>query len=148
MGYTHYWKETAFTDGQWQLFIDAEHRLIHEAVFNANIKLDREWDNDSEPPEVTDELVAFNGRADAGHETFFFERENNQFNFCKTARKPYDDVVVASLIMAHYFDPEFTWSSDGNFDDGDFNAGLDLATQILGVEITDIGIVTDDDEEW
>lgn len=37
------------------------------------------------------------------------------FNFCKTAQKPYDKLVVATLFhLGFLFPKDFNWSSDGN----------------------------------
>lgn len=130
MGYTHYWNNTNFTREEWSTFKKASRAMIQKAVFEEKIQLDREWDNDTEPPEINDELVAFNGRGDDGHETFYFERINNEFQFCKTASKPYDTAVVASLILAHYCNPKFKWTSDGSETADDFDAGIALANSI------------------
>jgi hypothetical protein len=57
-----------------------------------------------------------------GHETFYISpRYTKEWNFCKTARKPYDTVVVAFLVMLNDVNPDFTWSSDG--EDEDHEAG-------------------------
>lgn len=44
-----------------------------------------------------------------------FTGGDDDFNFCKTARKPYDKLVVATLFHLGYLFPnDFHWSSDGN----------------------------------
>ena len=44
-----------------------------------------------------------------------FTGRDDDFNFCKTARKPYDKLVVATLFHLGYLFPnDFHWSSDGN----------------------------------
>jgi hypothetical protein len=69
--------------------------------------------------------ICFNGddRDDQGmaHETFYLAREceeDNDFQFCKTARKPYDWLVVAALLLAEKHCPG-CWeiSSDGSEED-------------------------------
>ena len=54
------------------------------------------------------------------HETFIFAKTLDEFNFCKTAGKPYDMVVTASLIFAKkILGDALTIKSDGNWDDWD-----------------------------
>ncbi len=48
-------------------------------------------------------LIKFNGINDDGHETFYFDSSEVGFNFCKTARKPYDIVVCKVLLLLHAF---------------------------------------------
>jgi len=51
------------------------------------------------------EYISFNGdeRNGLDHETFYlhetYELFSKDFNFCKTARKPYDQVVVAAMCI-------------------------------------------------
>ena len=53
---------------------------------------------------------------------------DDEFSFCKTARKPYDKLVVATLFHLGYLFPNsFHWASDGNLiedieidEDGDY----------------------------
>lgn len=57
-----------------------------------------------------------------------FTGGDDDFNFCKTARKPYDKLVVATLFHLGYLFPnDFHWASDGNLiedieidEDGDY----------------------------
>lgn len=58
---------------------------------------------------------------------------DDEFSFCKTARKPYDKLVVATLFHLGYLFPNsFHWASDGNLiedieidEDGDYlDSGL------------------------
>ena len=51
-----------------------------------------------------------------GHETFYLTPQAVEFDFCKTAMKPYDEVVVATLNYAGTFD-FFEWWSDGYKED-------------------------------
>jgi hypothetical protein len=56
------------------------------------------------------------------------------FNFCKTAGKPYDEVVTACLLVARDHFPEDILSidSDGSWSDGDWQEGTKLYTTVLG----------------
>ncbi len=63
------------------------------------------WDGWGEPTFIDTE-VCFNGRAeeeDLAHETFSIDITSKNYNFCKTARKPYDKQVEACLYLAKYF---------------------------------------------
>lgn len=100
-------------------------------------------------PTINRYLVSLNGDAnskdegdsDLAHETFYVPRlyqpeswqttENGKyFQFCKTARKPYDLAVVACLIrFAYRFGKDVDVSSDG--DDVDWEPGLMLCRDLF-----------------
>ena len=132
MGYTHYWSmSNDFTPAEWQLICGAARNVITKFNdFGNSVKLAREYDDISTPAEITDEHIRFNGLGDDGHETFLIPREipeapewrqgEPDFQFCKTARKPYDDAVVAVLIYIRQECPgKFEWSSDGDLSEHD-----------------------------
>jgi hypothetical protein len=77
--------------------------------------------------------IDFNGVGDYSHENFYLREHFNQneaFNFCKTAQKPYDIVVVACLATLKYHLKEsITVSSDGR--STEWNNGVELAKVIL-----------------
>lgn len=104
MGYTHYHEQArAFTDTEWSALLDDVRKIIGHSH---GIPLAREYDRADEPPELDGELVIFNGVGDDGHETFVLTREpSGHFEFTKTARKPYDEVVTACLLAAHAIAP-------------------------------------------
>ena len=111
MGYTHYWTRQQDTIPQdlWDKFVRKVTPIIedHKSLLS--------------DIEIGPERVFFNG----GHETLVLARveppkdylDGEHFSFCKTARKPYDKVVVACLILLTSItdgDPvSFSWSSDG-----------------------------------
>lgn len=71
-------------------------------------------------PELNATGIRFNGDASKwlDHETFLFDfNEEQQNEFCKTARKPYDFFVCVCLISLANHLPKFDFSSDGNFED-------------------------------
>ncbi|NBU33866.1 hypothetical protein EBZ38_03475 [bacterium] len=77
-----------------------------------------------------------NGKGDDAHEEFSLREhyrqnfEGDAFNFCKTAQKPYDIVVVACLIvLKHRLKDLIVVSSDGYSDD--WKEGLRLAKNVL-----------------
>jgi len=72
-----------------------------------------------------------NGTGEHAHEDFCLREhlKENASEFCKTAHKPYDQVVVACLIvLKHYLGPAFEVNSDG--DACDWKDGLSLAKQV------------------
>ena len=90
MGYTHYWtiKKPIDTDAFDKL--QKGIKAIIETANEAGISIS---------DESTDGTIAFNGAGRDAHETFVIQVGDTGFNFCKTAEKPYDAVVTASLIL-------------------------------------------------
>jgi hypothetical protein len=97
--------------------------------------------NDSAKPVINVDEVRFNGIGDDGHETFYISRvdtprawsedKSTVFGFCKTARKQYDALVTASLLLAHkYLDGEIEISSDGSV--GEWQDGVKLVNEKVG----------------
>jgi hypothetical protein len=115
MGYTHYW--TDFGGGS---TLPAEAvKLIKEVTDQAYRQglIQREYD-DSRPPIVNAQKLRFNGVGEAGHETFRYSTSpGDEIGFCKTARKPYDAVVMRVLLILGYCREGLTIRSDGEFDD-------------------------------
>jgi len=131
MGYTHYWKNTAVaTAGQWQAFKADFAKVVRKA--RAKGIAVAGW-NGSGAPVISDEKVSFNGRGDDGsYETCRIAPGIEEFSFCKTARRPYDDVVVAALTLARHHLPGFMWTSDGDVEE--HADGRALAATIIGAE--------------
>lgn len=86
-----------------------------------------------EDVEISDEVIQFNGVGDDGHETFYINPvpevpswRDTAFDFCKTARKPYD-VPVAMILLAidHFMPTVMTISSDGWWDEDTRNLDYD-----------------------
>ena len=123
MGYTHYWymkKDKKVSNKKWnkltgdvKLLLDGSPILERAKQNNKN-----DWWNDLT---ITDNEIRYDG----GHETFVLERkpiqsswrkdEDMVFNFCKTARKEYDGLVTATLLLAkHHLGDEIKISSDGD----------------------------------
>lgn len=81
-------------------------------------------------PIITSEVVAFNGNAslEQDYEAFVIGftdlQEPLPFAFCKTAAKPYDILVICSLVrLSHYFQDVVLWS------DGEEQA-IDLGVKV------------------
>lgn len=110
MGYTHYWKfnekpsEEKFfelVEGVKQIVATAEEAgiAIGEQVYESG-------------------YFSFNGVGGEAHETFSMLIQSEESDFCKTAQKPYDMAVTASLILAKkIFGEGIQIKSDGNWKD-------------------------------
>jgi hypothetical protein len=127
MGYTHYWQHGHdFKSEQWA---DVA-RFAADAIAKSGVVITG-WDGSNGPLINADE-ISFNGQGEDGHETFRITRLKRElmdyeaddkadpdaprFDFCKTARKPYDVVVVAILLYIHALTGTDVMeiSSDGN----------------------------------
>ena len=87
MGYTNYWTQTRdFTNDEWTK-VKREYDWLLE-MDDGHIIRDETHANDHD-------LIIFNGKSELSHETMIIrKRKNNEdFLFCKTARKPYDIAV-------------------------------------------------------
>ena len=61
-----------------------------------------------------------------------YEKDGCYSDFCKTAHRPYDQVVCAVLLRANELIPEFSVGSDGNW--SQWRAGRDLYERIFNKE--------------
>jgi hypothetical protein len=130
MGYTHYWDtKPTITKAKWDSFTKAVKILLKGVTV-----IQKEY-TDSAKPVINSREVRFNGIEDDGHETFYMKRVDKPsawsedktvvFNFCKTARKPYDKYATATLLLAHlYLGDEISIDSDG--DVSDWQEGVNL----------------------
>ena len=157
MGYTHYWefkKSPKSVDNGAELF-----KLAVQATKDCIAQVPADlptvewgWNSDKQKyevigegkvpfklcggngwgePKFNDDVVCFNGDAskDYDHETCYLSMDSKGFNFCKTARKPYDVAVCITLIcFKHFFGDLFEYSSDGNIEEGE--EGWKLAREI------------------
>tara|TARA_R110002167_G_scaffold299151_1_gene503494 strand:- start:652 stop:1098 length:447 start_codon:yes stop_codon:yes gene_type:complete len=122
MGYTHYWRPTRdLTEDEWDNIRQVAKTILKD---NHGIILDNE-PTDSQNLSITYESILCNGIGDDGHETFYLTRKmRNDFEFCKTAQKPYDKYIVAMLIAVAQITDSISVSSDG--DQEDWLEGLQL----------------------
>jgi len=122
MGYTHYWRPTRdLTEDEWDNIRQVAKTILKD---NHGVILDNE-PTDSQNLSITYDSVLCNGIGDDGHETFYLTRKmRNDFEFCKTAQKPYDKYIVAMLIAVTQITDSITVSSDG--DQSDWLEGLQL----------------------
>jgi hypothetical protein len=116
MGYTRYWKTT---ENRYDAdAINTIKNIIQIAKEDYGIII-RGPDGFGEPI-INDDYIALNGDRENNleHETFLIENgQPDEFNFCKTARKPYD--LVVNAIATFMFDEGFidSYSSDGPNDE-------------------------------
>ena len=126
MGYTHYFTQPAdFTEGQW-IRLQEEVQAIDEQAFDIAAEL-----------EMDETVICINGVGDGEHETLIIYRNVNRdgWDFCKTARKPYDDIVTAILIrLANSYN--YTVNSDGSW--LDWQDGRELYKATFNSEPTNI----------
>jgi hypothetical protein len=110
MGYTHYMRnKPAFTETQWAAFCNDVRKLLNKSkVPLANAAGDK-----GTKPYFGRAEVSFNGVEDNSHETCYIPKGASEFEFCKTARKPYDPVVVEVYKLVRKYLPTTVLSSDG-----------------------------------
>lgn len=113
MGYTRYWERTAKP-------MDKDFVDFCNEVFDTCKKLGITIRNayGEDKPIVTTSKIVFNGDAtrddkDLSHESFVLDDETG-FQFCKTARKPYDYAVRTILREAYVRGYITDLSSDGD----------------------------------
>jgi len=97
---------------------------------------------------IDDDIIRFNGVEDDGHETFILTRTkrakydyesqeeydvDGAFDFCKTARKPYDVLVTSSLLAAMRI-ANGAWVVGSDGDEYDWEKGIALVTKVLGYD--------------
>ena len=113
MGYAHYFELQKAEKKIPEKALKIIEPILEEAYKTGLIQ--QEYDK-PEPPICTEKEIAFNGVGENGHETFYFRPNFTDFNFCKTARKPYDIVVMkVLLVLKCFFDIDL--GTDGNFED-------------------------------
>lgn len=136
MGYTHYFEtKNDMNQKRWnEVFIPGVKRIIACAE-KKGIKLCGPLGEFNTVPEYTNNRITFNGDENEAHETMSIERKRNDFYFCKTAQKPYDEVVVAVILFtAIVFPSAFSWSSDGDSENGDFDTGRALPYKVFDTD--------------
>jgi len=140
LGYTHYWNtKPSISKDKWGNFTNALKVLLSDPIAPLALEYNQEY----KKPSVTKEQIRFNGIGEDGHETFYIKRKDKPadwamdketvFGFCKTANKPYDVYVTASLLLAKlYLEDEISISSDGEV--SCWQAGVELINNTVGKE--------------
>lgn len=117
MGYTHYWdKDINGCDAAigWEDAMRDCTKIVKKSTVPLDVK------------EVGD-AIFFNGVEKDAHEDFSISYKSGS-DFCKTAEKPYDTVVVAILARLAELDG-FEVSSDGNA--SEWEKGVAFASKVL-----------------
>lgn len=87
MGYTNYWTQTRdFTNDEWTK-VKTEYDWLLEMDDQRTIK------DETTKQDGVNDLIIFNGKKELSHETMIITKKKSgiaEFQFCKTARKPYD----------------------------------------------------------
>jgi hypothetical protein len=110
MGYTHYISnKSAFTDEQWERFTKDAKALLA----SSKIPLAGPEGVSGTAPLFGKNDIMFNGVEGDSHETASVSKSAVEFDFCKTAFKPYDSVVVDFYKLVRKYLPSTRLSSDG-----------------------------------
>jgi len=139
MGYTHYWYKPSRIETKTFNSIKKDFQKVLPEFKDI---ICAEYDKPNEAPIINSKEIIFNGKEGNGHETMFFTKirtladyekikdDGLIFDFCKTARKPYDIAVTCFLIIAkRHLKDSIKVRSDGNLID--WKPAKDLCHSIL-----------------
>lgn len=146
MGYTSYWRRPKKLPARrFKLAAEDCRRVVEHLAREQGFGLtDDSEEGGLPPPLFSPDEVRFNGVGEEGHETFIILRQIEPdewrrperglyFEFCKTARKPYDLAVCAALIVfARHFGEKFRVDSDGADDDENWPVARAACQAVLG----------------
>ena len=143
MGYTHYWTfkkpakgQAAKIEKQYQLAIKKCNAIVQ--FYSKNFGGLSGYSAHAKGYGG----LRFNGSRENAHEDFVLREhfsQNDTGDFCKTARKPYDAVVVACLIvLKHYLQDNIEVDLDG--DTADWIDGYNLAKKVLKLKTLKIPV--------
>jgi len=140
MGYTHYWRfnnigiKASDLEERYQRAVKDCQKIVRYAHINGLVKLSG-YTAHCKVGKYGG--VVLNGTGDNAHENFYLRehfKQNEDFNFCKTAQKPYDIVVVACLaVLKHRLGDNIEVSTDGFLKD--WVAGINLARTVTKLKI-------------
>lgn len=99
----------AFTDAEWAALTKEVKKLLK----NSKVPLANGAGDEGTKPQFDDNAISFNGVGEDSHETAFVSKDASGFEFCKTAQKPYDSIVVKFYKLVRKYDPLVKLSSDG-----------------------------------
>ena len=122
-GYTNYWEQSEdFTNSEWSKIVRLAKATIKKAE-KLGIVIRDGWGKGK--PKVNNNEISINGDAENNldHETFRITKKlNDDWDFTKTARKPYDAVVATILVGIQKIAPKkFKPSADGSLRIGGIN---------------------------
>jgi len=109
-GYTHYWKHGGFDDAVWANVVKEAKSIVKKAEKDG---IAIAGGNGKGKPEFSKKAIVLNGADPDDYETFYLSKAPQDFEFTKTAHRPYDAVVVSILAVAKKANKGFEPSSDG-----------------------------------
>lgn len=120
MAYSHYWEFKGhiapkdLENGENKFARAAELiRKAYNKVTEMGIEI-ADGTGEGGEPTISDSEIYFNGKGDESYETFAIRADDGEWNFCKTARRPYDLLVCVSLLaFKEAFGEDFSYKSDG-----------------------------------
>lgn len=113
MGYTHYWsKVNDITEEH----VNAINRIINLYEAETGKKIVNGLREKGTQPEVSTELIAFNGEEEQGCEALYLEPGEKSFDCCKTKLRKYDAVVCAVLLYLEQQDVIEELYSEGDME--------------------------------
>lgn len=131
MGYTHYWRINSDLTQEFPDFLDDARKVLRYVRDDELVA----GPYGTGVPFVVEDTISLNGVGDESHETFGIGVGATDFNFCKTARKPYDVVVTALLsLLKHHAPDKVSVSSDGY--PSEWEDGVFLAREATDKDIT------------
>lgn len=86
---------------------------VKKLIKSSKVPLGNGYGDVDSKPVFNKDYIAFNGVGDDAHETASVTKEASKFEFCKTARKPYDSVVVEFYKLIRKHAPSTELNSDG-----------------------------------
>ncbi len=139
MGFTHYYRREAKLNEETFKSFSKDVKRIFKMARALNIPLAGPMGEIGTNPIANNNSISFNGIEDDSHETLSipriksrrrFDDEKLIFDFCKTARKPYDTIAVAVLVAFKHHFPNSRISSDG--DEKAFELGKNICQLLFG----------------
>lgn len=120
MGYTHYFQQTKEISQESWDNLCKDVKVVLKDQKQKGVKLATNSPATTIMVSKKKGYINFNGVGDDEHETFDISRkiDPEAWGFCKTARKPYDLAVTATLLLlAHHSPQHYSIGSDGHPDD-------------------------------
>jgi len=164
MGYTHYYSHTKVIEqDKWDNFLTEVKKVAcrfklkipqsvqfikgDDSIIHGDQGIEiGDGGGDGNIPEFTNSLICFNGVGEDSHETLYIKIDDVRSQFCKTARKPYDLLCTATLVLyKHHFGDIVSIGSDGGAEG--FQEGLDLVNETLKLDITMDSIYPSSEED-
>ncbi len=108
--YSHYWEHPGFDDQQWSKLKKAAKAIFQKAIKKGVALAGPSGDG---KPEISGYSIALNGKRPDQYDEFVLRKGPQEFEYTKTAKRPYDGVVVSLLAAAKKIHSEFKPSSDG-----------------------------------